>query len=152
MQITIDRKPRMYTTWFGLGSQKQAGIAIEVSIFLTEVEKEIIKRGALGDQMIYEHPNDKEQYDGWEKARQKRLREGQGAGGYLGGLKTFPRYQRSRLASHFLETPTHTIEPYQQDEFHLMSVEKELVRNIRQLKYVIEAVAQHPTGKKTFEL
>lgn len=106
MRVTIERKPRMYTTWFGLGSQKQSGTNIEVSLVLTEVDKEIIKRAALGSHVVYEYPIDQEDYAQWQAAREKWLREGQGAGGYLGSCKTYPNAKPSLLVANFLQAPT----------------------------------------------
>jgi len=39
-----------------------------------------------------------------------------------------------------------------QDDFEFMSVENKVEKNVRELKQLIDAVVQHPTGKRTIEL
>lgn len=154
MEVTIERKPHVYKTWFGLGKEKQSGTDIVITAQFTEVEKEIIKRGALRDYAIYEHPIDQEAYARWEAAREKWLREGQGAGGYLGSCKTFPDAIPSLLVANFLQAPTQTIHPgwKWQDDISMMNTENQIEENFKKLRTLVEAVEQHPTGKRTLEL
>lgn len=154
MEASIERKPHTYTTWFGLGKEKQSGSDIIVTAHFSEVEKEIIKRGALHDYVVYEYPIDPVVYADWEAAREKWLREGQGAGGYLGSCKTFPGAIPSLLVSNFLQAPTQAIHPgwKWQDDVSMMNTENEIEENFKKLRTLIEAVEQHPTGKRTLDL
>lgn len=154
MKVSMERKPHYYTTWFGLGKQKQDGHDIVITAHFTEVEKEIIKRGALSTYIIYEHPIDPVEYARWQAAREKWLREGQGAGGYLGSCKTFPDALPDLLVANFLQASMQTIHPgwKWQDDISMMNAERQIEENFKKLRTLIQAVEQHPTGKKSFEL
>lgn len=150
MRVTIERATKkgwIFTHSF-----------IRVTVLFTEAEKEVIRRADLGEQMVYEHPQDKPDYEEWQRAREKRLREGQGAGGYLGGTRNFPRYRQSKMLHHFIENPVQDIRPYKFDDLSFLSIERAVEENLRHLKAAISSIEQgiiqveQTGGKKTLEL
>lgn len=157
MKISIESKPNIRTTssWFGLVKPReyQDGTNIHVTVHFTEEEKEIIRRNTtLQDMLIFEHPNDEVLYNEWLEAREKRLREGGGAGGALADQKNYPRYRLSRLVSHFIENPTQVIGPIG-DDVYLVTSKKEVEDNLVKLKGYITTISEHhPPGKRELDL
>lgn len=159
MQISIERKPHMYKSWFGLGKWKQWGNDFVIEAQFTEVEKEIIKRAQLRDHIIWEDPRDLANYQnelGNDAIRRSKMSVGWAIFDELTSSKP-KRYVNTRFTEHFVNQPVQTIRPYLQDDFAMMSVERQIKENFTKLKGLIDAALNysdqrqvHP--KQTFEL
>lgn len=159
MQISIERKPHMYKSWFGLGKYKQWGDDIVIEARLTEVEKEIIKRAKLGNHIIWEDPRDLANYQDQLGSAAIRRSKMSAVGAMFSEMTTAdpPRYVKTRFTQHFLENPIQTIHPFEQDAFVMMTVERQIKENFTKLKNLTDAVLNHTEQqqahpKQTFEL
>lgn len=158
MRVSIERAEDTltYTTWFGLGpTHTRRNPFVRVTIHFSEEEKEIIKRAPLTEFLVFEHPGDEHAYRMVEEANHERRAKLSAVGAFFDEMTQDenPRYRKSKMVRHFLESPTIDIWPWEEGEMVLNNIEAAVESNLQELKKNIERLsAAHPASKRDFEL
>jgi len=116
-----------------------------VTIQFSEDEKEIIKQNRLGDQLVYEHPEDESDYEKGQEAAAT-------VPDSYAGKHPAPRYKRSRFVRHFLEEPTQEAYSRLDTPMRFAEIQQTVENNLRELKKLMEGIQSFPTDKKDFDI
>lgn len=134
----------MVKKFFG-GTKEADHESAFVTIAFTPEELSAIKQNRLGDRLVYEHPQDLSDYEEGQELAVTHPNS-------YAGQHPSPRYKRSRMVHHFVETPAQEVYAYLDTPIRFAEIQKSVGDNLREIKQLLEGIQSFPTDKTEFEI